>query len=151
MSQLATVSLAFLFLLPPGGDRIEQQVTPETPKISGSEPVGLSSVNRGSRLADRYAVPRTLDRDAIAEGFLGVSMSVSQCMSRHMKRAGESPAPRVEVRVTVARDGKVSRMRLPRRVRRTVFGTCMRAHSSRWRFPPFTGRPIQVKKQFVLR
>jgi len=151
MSYLASISLGFLLVSSPVSERPADQEESVGVVSSNQDQHGASLVNVESRLATRYVVPKTLDRNDIDEGFLGVSMSVSQCMGRHMKREGESPASKVEVKVTVGRDGKVSRVRLPRRVRRTIFGTCMRAHSKRWRFPPFTGRPIQVKKKFVLR
>ncbi len=112
-----------------------------------SEPVNVKS-----RLAERYqALPTTLDRDGLAEGFQGVSRSVDQCVSRQLKIDGEFAEQTLSVDVTVGPDGKVSRLLLPRPVRKTIFGACMQAHSSRWRFPPFTGRPIKASKRFIVR
>jgi hypothetical protein len=110
------------------------------------------SVNVKSRLAERYdALPTTLDRQGLAEGFHGVSRSVDQCVSRQLKIEGAFHTTTLSVNVTVSPTGKVSRLKLPRPVRKTIFGACMQAHSSRWRFPPFTGRPVKASKRFIVR
>jgi hypothetical protein len=120
-----------------------------TPDTTAADP---STVNVRSRLTDRYApLPETLDQAGLLEGFEGVSRSVDQCVSRQLKLDGEFSSGKVEVNLTVGPDWKVSRLRLPRPVRQTTFGACMQAHSSRWRFPQFTGKPVKASKRFVVR
>ncbi len=150
MAYLTSVSLGLFLLV--SSPSVNPTQAGDRPEVSAGTVVTLAApVHVESRLGRGYVVlPATLGREGLDEGFTGVSISVSQCVNRHLKREGESPARRVEVNLIVRRDGKVSRMRLPRRVRRTVFGACMKAHSSRWRFPPFTGKPIRVKKRFIL-
>ena len=123
----------------------------------GVSPKGIGAADSApgafvsSRLyRDRPEPPETLDRSALVEGFYSVGRSVNQCVSRHIKRRGERPAERIKVLVTISQDGRVSRFTIDRNLRSTVFGACMNAHSSRWLFPEFTGKPIQAAKKFVV-
>lgn len=156
MSHFAALPVSLLLVLGLAGAPSTAPVTSTQGSViansSEADVAPAESVNVRSRLAERYtALPETLDRDALAEGFRGVSRSVDQCVSRQLKIEGNLAAQRVDVKLTVGKDGKVSRLKLPRPVRKTIFGACMQAHSSRWRFPPFTGKPVKATKRFIVR
>ena len=96
------------------------------------------------------ALPAQPERAALREGFLNVERSVGQCLSRVMKRDGELPAEKISVLLTIAGSGQVKAMQIDRTLRKTPFGKCLKAHSDRWRFEPWAGAPIKVRRSFVL-
>ena len=143
--------------------RVGDQGTPGSAGGSGSvfrdiassgnrERVEVKHVER-DRTPDNDApasLPSTLSKSDLVDGFRNVRHSADQCLERHMKRSGRLPKGKVKVIVTIAGDGAVSDVRMDEEVTNTVFESCMRSHTSRWRFPKFAGEPLHVARVFLL-
>ncbi|MBH25399.1 MAG: hypothetical protein CMH57_13320 [Myxococcales bacterium] len=103
---------------------------------------------RVSNYAARQAAAQPLSRAELSLGFRGITRSAEKCLVRHRKERGSFPLDSVRVEVTVNPSGQVSKVIVPRQVRWSEFGRCMKAHAALWQFPTFKGRPIQVAKSF---
>ncbi len=92
-----------------------------------------------------------LTREQLNVGFVNIRKSVFQCVEKHTKRSGmRMEQSKVRVTVTIANTGQVQAVNIDAGLRNTIFGACMQAHTSRWRFPQFTGTPMKVKRAFVI-
>lgn len=96
------------------------------------------------------SLPSTLDKQALVDGFRNVRRSADQCMERQAKRSGALPKGKVKVVVTIENSGAVSAVQMDPEVANTVFESCMRSHTGRWRFPAFGGEALHVARVFLL-
>jgi predicted Zn finger-like uncharacterized protein len=159
---------------PPGGaaDKARPKVadTGERAKVDvGAGGTHLPSVRSGGKLlagaggtniegrkkddADKAApaqLPSSLTRADLQLGFKHIRRSAGQCLERNMKVSGPLPKSKVKVTVTIAGSGSVQNVGMDAVVKNTPFAACMNAHRSRWKFPSFAGRSMQVSKIFVL-
>ena len=115
------------------------------PALAQASPVLWTSTDV---VAKPRAVRTPLSHDELDVGFSGIARSADQCLSRFRKKGETFPLESIRVEVTIKPNGRVSRMVLPRKVRWSAFGRCMKAHSDRWLFPVFEGRPIRAAKVF---
>jgi len=129
------------------------------PSLRGSEPSAFESAMRTGRAPVKVKaatevvkdVPETLSRAAVQQGFKKVGQSVQQCLDRYLKKSGGTPpAGKVKVVVTIKNSGSVSKVSVGQ-LASSTFGKCVLGKSSLWRFPVFSGPPIKVHRQFVLR
>lgn len=148
------------------GPTIRETPPPKAPPTTNDKPkTGMSLYESMSASRSKYKVekaerkvgdngapslPDTLKRDDLVRGFRNVRRSADQCLERHLKRQGRLPKGKVKVVVTINGDGRVSGLNMDREISNTLFDSCMRAHKSRWRFPPFSGKPLLVSRVFVL-
>lgn len=101
--------------------------------------------------ADRGQLPLALSREDLSKGFVNIRKSVFQCVERHTKRSGNPmDSGKVRVTVTILNNGSVGDVSIDAELRNTVFGMCMKSHTSRWRFPQFQGTAMKVKRTFVI-
>lgn len=101
--------------------------------------------------ADRGQLPLALSREDLSKGFVNIRKSVFQCVERHTKRSGNPmDSGKVRVTVTILNNGSVGDVSIDAELRNTVFGLCMKSHTSRWRFPQFQGTSMKVKRTFVI-
>lgn len=92
-----------------------------------------------------------LSNQDIARGMQNVMESVGSCRQRHIMRGGTLEHDRVEVTLDIDNSGDVTNMELsPGSLVDTDFGRCMASQTRRWRFPPFSGDPMQVRTPFHL-
>ena len=95
MSYLASLPFSLMLVL-------GLVAAPETPPATSPAPTAVAAtpntptpagVDVSSRLTRQVeALPVTLDREGLVEGFDGVSRSVDQCVSRQLKIEGEFDA-----------------------------------------------------------
>lgn len=132
----------------PKAPQARPQPPREAPRLETAQ---ASRVQARPQGAPVEALPQRPDRQALLEGFAHISRSTQQCLERYKKRHPRAPVETLRVEIQVQRDGSVSQLQVDRVVRETSFGRCLQAHSSRWRFAPFTGEPIQVARNFQLK
>jgi len=123
-------------------------VTAMVAMMTMTSTVGAEPNLRVAAYAKKQAAKQPLSRTELMVGFRGITRSAEKCLVRHRKERGEFPLDSVRVEVQINPNGRVAKVTVPRQVRWSEFGRCMKAHSSLWKFPTFKGAPIHVAKKF---
>ena len=127
-----------------GPSEVSSMPSAESPVVSAEAQAKVSAGLASPTKSWKRELPKTLSREHLSEGFRNIRRSVDQCITRHVKGGSDFPMSKVRVEVTVQGSGRVSRLKMHWKINQTVFGRCMRAHLSRWRFAAFQGQPIRV-------
>jgi hypothetical protein len=117
--------------------------------LGAVSPTSVEAPERKS--SPQSGAPTSLSREQLSRGFVNIRKSVFQCVEKQTRRSGDDfAAGKVNITVTISNSGAVSGVNIGSGMGRSVFGMCMKSHKGRWRFPPFSGSPMMVKRAFVI-
>ena len=121
-------------------------------KGTGSRAIARPEDNLGKADANKPSFSQTkLTKDQATAGFKKVARSVMFCREKQMQRAGLLDAGKIYVTVEIQGTGRVSDVSLePSSVRSTEFAQCMSQHKTRWRFAAYDGKPVKIKKMYIV-
>jgi predicted Zn finger-like uncharacterized protein len=84
-------------------------------------------------------------------GFEKVKNSVASCRQRQVARGMPAESVKIAVVLEISPDGSVTDYKLdPPSMQHTEFDLCMQSHTGRWGFKSFTGKPVKIRRTYVL-
>jgi hypothetical protein len=119
---------------------------------TGSRTIERPEDNLGKEDPNKPSFSQTkLTKEQATAGFEKVARSVMFCRQKQMQRAGLLDAGKIYVTVEIQGSGRVSSVSLePASVRSTEFAQCMTQHKTRWRFAAYNGKPVKIKKMYIV-
>jgi hypothetical protein len=104
----------------------------------------------GGGPSDPFAKSGLSQADAQA-GFEKVRSSVTSCRQRQVSRGLPTEAVKIGVILEIQPDGSVSDYKIePASMQHTEFDICMQSHTGRWGFKSFDGKPVKIRRTYVL-